>query len=554
MKSHALLISSFLLLSGVVIFSNLGRHERTVPKAAEAATPPPAPAVPTIELLFATSDGKKEWVEEATKDWDAKGLRVNGKAVHVKLEHMRSGDSLKKVLAGSSRPHLWSPVSRSWIHLVDEQWQLRYHHDFLEEVRPTARTALVIATWEPMARALGWPDKPIGWADFVKVANEPTGWAAYGHPEWGTFKLGHAHPDYSTSANLSLASLCYARTGKRADLAPEDLERPDVVSSLAALERGIVHYGESAGWLTEKMCTLGPSYLSAVPLYEANVIKANEKFPKKAFPLVAIYPREGTFWEEHPAGVVNADWVSSEEREAAKLYLDFLGSPEEQAKTAHAGFRPASPEPADANALAPVSDEVFKRLSALWHRVKKKSTVYLLVDTSGSMNGEPMNAARRGAEGVLRRREPDDEVQVIAVSDAVRPLGRLGPIREVGEPLTEKVRGLFAQGNTALYDAIGLALDEIERAKKDRAEPRLYGIVLLTDGMDTSSRTQKLDLLSRLPKREDAQATRIFTIGYGPDADLGLLRELSERTNAVSAKGDEPQNLERIYLSLSSYF
>jgi Ca-activated chloride channel family protein len=507
-----------------------------------------------MELLFSTSDGKKEWVEEVTRDWNAKGVKVGGRTVRVKLNHMRSGESMKKVLAGTEKPHLWSPVARSWINLMNEQWQLRYHHDFVETARPTARTALVLATWEPMARALGWPDRPIGWSDFVKVANDPQGWASYGHPEWGKFKFGHAHPDFSTSANLSLASLAYAETGKKSELTPDDLKRPEVVESLAAIERGIVHYGESAGWLTEKMCTLGPSYLSAVPLYESNVIKANEKFPKKAFPLVAIYPREGTFWEEHPAGIVNADWVSEEEHEAAKLYLDFLTSPAEQAKTTRAGFRPADPEPQDANALAPVSDEVFKRLSVLWHQVKKKSTVYLLVDTSGSMNGEPMNAARRGAEGFLKRMENEDEVQVIAFSDAVRPLGRLGKIRDVGEPLCAKVRGLFAEGNTALYDSISLALDEIEQAKKTRREPRLYGIVLLTDGMDTSSKTQKLDLLARLPKREDTEATRIFTIGYGPDADVNLLRELSERTNAVTAKGDEPQNLEKIYLTLSSYF
>src|SRR5439155_16060707 len=133
-----------------------------------------------------------------------------------------------------------------------------------------------------------------------------------------------------------------------------------------SLERSIVHYGESSNWLTEKMCTLGPSYLSAVPLYESSVIKANAKFPNKPFPLVAIYPKEGTFWEEHPAGIVNAEWVGSDERAAAKLYLDFLTSAEEQAKTGNAGFRPAEPEPVDANKLAPLSDDVFRRLAALW--------------------------------------------------------------------------------------------------------------------------------------------------------------------------------------------
>jgi len=281
-------------------------------------------------------------------------------------------------------------------------------------------------------------------------------------------------------------------------------------------------------------------------------MKANAKWPKKAFPLVAISPKEGTFFEDHPAGVVEgAEWCGAAEKQAATLYLEFLTSSEAQERTSVAGFHPAGePLPKDAAVLESVSDDVFKRLQALWHQVKKKSTVYLVIDTSGSMNGEPMNAARKAAAGFLKRMESQDEVQVISFATDVRPLGHLGPIHEVGEPLIEKVNGLFAQGNTALYDALSTAMTEVESAKRTRKEPRLYGIVLLTDGRDTSSKTQKLDLLARLPRREDTEATRIFTIGFGPEADNDLLKEISERTNAVSSKGDDPKTLEKIYRSL----
>ena len=60
-------------------------------------------------------------------------------------------------------------------------------------------TPLVIAMPKPMAEALGWPDTPIGFADILALANDPQGWAKFGHPEWGPFKLGKTSPNFSTS-------------------------------------------------------------------------------------------------------------------------------------------------------------------------------------------------------------------------------------------------------------------------------------------------------------------------------------------------------------------
>ena len=63
------------------------------------------------------------------------------------------------------------------------------------------------AMWRPMAEALGWPDKPIGWKTIAELAGDPQGWAKYGHPEWGQFKFGHAHPEKSSTGFSMLATL-----------------------------------------------------------------------------------------------------------------------------------------------------------------------------------------------------------------------------------------------------------------------------------------------------------------------------------------------------------
>ncbi len=522
----------------------------------------------TVEVLFESSDGKKEWVEDVVKAFNAKKVQVGGKAVVVKTKHIRGGESRMAILAGKEKPTLWGPAGRSWVDLIDADWEQREHKPFLSDVRDTVRIALVIATWEPMARALGWPDKPIGWADLQKVALNPRGWAAYGHPEWGAFRFAHSHPDYSNSAMLSFVSLIYAAAGKTSGLTWEDLKRPTVVNAVSALERSIVHYGESSSWLTEKLCTRGPSYLSAVTVYESSVVKANDKYKFKLHKVVALYPKEGTFWETHPVGIVNASWVTPEQRQGARRFLDFLTSREQQAKAPSYGFRPAladvpltapfdkehGVEPdAPRHELAYLSDELFTGANKLWHSVKKKAAVWLLLDSSGWMDEAAMDAAKRGTAAFLKSMEPDDVARVITFNAYVSPQGKPGKIRDVQRELIEKVNEVSPDGTTKLYDAVYTALQEIEQARKRKDEDRLYGIVVLTNGKDSSSQVRREQLIAELPKAEDTKGTRVFTIGFGKKPDEDLLREMSERSNAVMVKGDVA-DVEKIYHQLSAYF
>jgi Ca-activated chloride channel homolog len=102
------------------------------------------------------------------------------------------------------------------------------------------RTPLVIAMWEPMAEALGYPRKPLGFEDIVKLARSKAGRADYGLPEYGAFKLVHANPDYSTSGLSAVVAEYYAATGKKEGLRPEDVTGK-ARDTVRALERSIVH-------------------------------------------------------------------------------------------------------------------------------------------------------------------------------------------------------------------------------------------------------------------------------------------------------------------------
>jgi Ca-activated chloride channel family protein len=575
MRKSNWIVLAFVALCAFIVWLQLGRRSGPAPpgpaprptQGGTAGAMPPAGDAVTI--TFSSSDGKKEWVDAVTESFHRSGAAVNGKPVRVVVNHMRSGESLEKILAGQEKPTIWGAAGPSWITRINHDWQVRERKPFVEGVRPTVRTGLVLAMWEPMAQALGWPGKPIGWADLVRVATNPKGWAAYNHPEWGPFKFGHAHPDYSNSAMLSVISEIYAAAHKTSGLTVADVRKPEVVEAVTATERAIVHYGESSSWLIDKICTNGPAYLSAVTVYESSVIKANNKYPDKPFRLVAIYPKEGTFWETHPAGIVTADWVTPEQKEAAGKYLDYLTSPEQQARAPEFGFRPTrsgipltapfdkehgvDPGQTGKPELEYVSDDVFRRANELWHQVKKKATVYLVMDTSGSMKGQPMEAAKAGAAEFVRHLERDDELHAWVFNSRVVPLGEGGRAGQVAEETASRIRGLIANGSTKLYDAVAEAYTAAEKERRSRTEPRLYAVVVLSDGKDTDSAATKTDVLALIPKGEDAEGPRIFAIAYGPEADKDTLKELAEVSNGrMFAAGTE--DIGKVYEAIAAYF
>ena len=119
------------------------------------------------------------------------------------------------------------------------------HPNLVPDELPTiAYSPLVIAMPRPMAEALGWPDAELGWSDLFDLAQDPDGWGAYGHPDWGAFKLGKTNPNYSTSGLNSLVGTYFAATGLSSDLSLQKIEEPKVQEFVGGVESAVVHYGD----------------------------------------------------------------------------------------------------------------------------------------------------------------------------------------------------------------------------------------------------------------------------------------------------------------------
>jgi Ca-activated chloride channel family protein len=100
--------------------------------------------------------------------------------------------------------------------------------------------------------------------------------------------------------------------------------------------------------------------------------------------------------------------------------------------------------------------------------------VVLLLDTSGSMAGEKLQAAKEGICDLMKTLKPTDLVMVITFNSEVK---RLTP--KPVPPKEVDVSSVQASGTTRLYDAI------LEAKFKKNADRRPL-LVVLTDGEDTS--------------------------------------------------------------------
>ena len=557
-------LTFLLLLSSLLFLPGCNSRNGTEDRAGQQA---PADS---IELLFTYGSEKERWINEVTDKFNREDHRApGGKRIFVRAVPMGSGELIAEILDGTRQPHLISPASSAYIKLGNAQSQTKSGKELIGSTDNLVLSPVVIAMWKPMAEAIGWGKKPIGWSDILSLATNQRGWAAYGYPQWGQFKFGHTHPEYSNSGLISLFAEVYAATGKTAGLTVAEVDKPHTAQFVEGIERSMVHYGSSTGFFGRKMFASGPQYLSAAVLYENMVIESYESLEKLPFPVVAIYPKEGTFWSDHPVGVVNREWVTPAHREAAKVYIQYLLDRPQQERAMTYGFRPGAVDIPPAAPIdtahgvdpkepkttlevppVPVMDAILK----LFAQTKKAANVVLVLDISGSMNEDhKIQNAREGAKQLVNLMSPADRLSLVPFSSQISWASTDVPISTGRDNLLNTVGSLYAQGGTALYDAIDAGYDHLLEQEKQGQNDRILAVVVLTDGADTESKLKLNELMERIRYDGETRAIHVFTIAYGNDAKKDVLKQISEATQANSYVGT-PQNIVGVFRDISTFF
>jgi Ca-activated chloride channel family protein len=560
MKPSQVIIAVVAALAvGIVALVSLGGGDDDSGGGGGKVTEAPSGAV---TVSFAYSPEKERLFKPAIAKFNSEKHEAGGKQVFVKGEVIASGDAETKIAKGRLKPVAWSPSSSLWGRLLNFEADRPYASDDNPSI---VRTPLVIAMWEPFAKALGWPKKKIGFDQLTKLAVSNQGFAAYGKPEYGQFKLVHTNPDFSTSGLSAVVAEYYAATGKKEGLTEADVTSSKARKQVRDIERSIVHYGDTTLFIADEMRRHGPGYASAVAMEEATLLDFNRN--RRGQPrLIALYPPEGTFYSDNPFIVLDAPWVSGAQKEGAQEFQKFLESEIDAGQAGRYGFRPADLKAkagglvTTANGVDPAQPErvlglpeprVLNQVKKTWREDRKPANVLLVVDVSGSMNQESrLERAKSGLHLFLSQLAPQDRVGMTIFSDRIEKLVPVGGSRAQIDGLVDR---LIADGGTAVYDATAGGIDDV-RGLRDR--DRINAVVVLTDGEDTDSDMSADEVVRKAAAQGDSRdQVRVFTIAYSAEAAgaAETLARISKASGGQPYTGDT-DDIESVYRSISSFF
>jgi Ca-activated chloride channel family protein len=143
--------------------------------------------------------------------------------------------------------------------------------------------------------------------------------------------------------------------------------------------------------------------------------------------------------------------------------------------------------------------------------------VTIVIDRSGSMQGDPMRHAQAAAQDMIRLLNPGDRVNVIAFSDEVDPFFASPQVAdtETRARAMHFVERLHAGGGTDIALALSTAIQS-----QDAKSGRTRVIVFMTDGQSDGEK-------SIAAAKTDTGDVRLFTLGLGKDVNRPLLQRLA---------------------------
>ena len=169
--------------------------------------------------------------------------------------------------------------------------------------------------------------------------------------------------------------------------------------------------------------------------------------------------------------------------------------------------------------------------------------VVIVLDQSGSMEGEKWTQAQQAALYVLENLKPQDRFNVVAFSTGWRNYANEMLPASDAPRAADWIRTLYAEGGTDIHSALWTAFQYTD-------SERPMTILFMTDGLATEGLTETGAILESL-KLQDKPNVRVFSFGVGDDVDTLLLDSLVRDFRGV---GSYVRPYERIEEEVASLY
>lgn len=170
-------------------------------------------------------------------------------------------------------------------------------------------------------------------------------------------------------------------------------------------------------------------------------------------------------------------------------------------------------------------NEVFVDVSVqadyLQNQARSVATV-LLIDSSGSMSGQKIRAARQAANAYIDRLSDRDLVGIISYSSRARVMISMQPAGMVRERAKRQLRNLYAGGGTNISAGLNQAIQMLAGVQQAKR------VLLISDGRPTEG-SRSTQVLANIAANGRQQGLSFSSIGVGVDYDEDVMERIALR-------------------------
>ncbi|MBA8928334.1 hypothetical protein BC739_005551 [Kutzneria viridogrisea] len=524
-----------------------------------------------VSLRVAVTPSVADPVRDGAQRWTDQHPVVNDHCVRVEVQSVDS----KTILTGLTqswdesklgpKPVAWLPDSTLWANRLSAQNTALVG----AAGQSVASSPVVLATQSPAYDALTTGNL-LRWTDLPELTADPAGWARFGKPQWGKFRIAVPDPAYSPASAMAIQSALAGATGQGLGPVTTDMlaQQPvkDLIGKLAAARAA--NAPASAQDALDGLSRAGDiataSY-SAVPITEVDLYRRNlgrDGAPAPGTPLYEVPVGGASPQADFPFVTLAGNWVNTVQGKAAQQFREFLRQPAQQKLFAAAGLRvdatsdrpkqaPGMRWPATTQRLVPADATTTQQISAGWAAAASGDLISVLVDGSAAMGQDGgdgrtrLDWVRDALVGQVDRSVAGASLglwQYSANLDGDKPYRQLSPVVQTDQHADQlhSALGKLGTGQGAqLYSSVLGVYQSVLANYQAGKHNRIVVIV----GSANEGGTDLAQLRSQLGQLRDAKRPvpiSFIALGDGPQRDqlAGIAQDAGGTVSAVQNAKD----------------
>lgn len=443
-----------------------------------------------------TSDeSPDDWLTIVAERFNKEKYKINGKTVSITVRQITSGEVVTYMEAGAYEPDIFVPSAYPWAMMLEASG--------IQPIQLTDRIAgntAGILMKQDVYDAFIEKYKEATLSNVITAAIAGDVTFAYPNPYTSTTGLNGIgailqafDPENPLSSNAASQLMEYQKTS------------PPVAYTTAVLR------DQAAKGVINAMLMEEQAYINSATLEGYTYIPFGVR-------------------HDHPA--YTFDYCTSEEQEAAQVFIDYCLKEKNQKLATEKGFnRHDDYESQDPG----FSGADWINAQQIWNDNKsggKPIIAVFVADTSGSMDGEPLNSLKTSLVNTSSYIKEGNYIGLVSYNSDVTvnlPIAKFDATQRAY--FSGEVKNMTAGGSTATYDAVLVALDMLEKAAEDVGDAKLM-LFLLTDGEQNVGYSY-----NRVAPVIGGLEVPVYTIAYNYSDD-GELEELSSINEAAALNAD----------------